>query len=164
MKFEGKVWVFGDDIDTDVIISGKYLRGEDPKIWGEHVFEVLGDYSQKIKPGDIVVGGENFGCGSSREQAALAVKEAGIAIVVAKSFGRIFFRNCINIGLPAVVCPRIKDYPLRDGDVISVVLEKSEIVVKDHIFPIETLPEFMIDILQSGGLINYYNEKVAKNG
>jgi len=127
MKYEGKVWVFGDDIDTDVIISGKYLRGEDHSVWGEHVFEVLDkDYGNRIKDGDIIIGGDNFGCGSSREQAAIAIKEAGIAVVVAKSFGRIFFRNAINIGLPAVVCPNVKDNSFADGD--EVVVDLNQVV------------------------------------
>lgn len=161
MKFEGTVWTFGDDIDTDVIISGKYLRGEDPRVWGEHVFEVLGNYSNKIKKSDIVVGGENFGCGSSREQAALAIKEAGIAVVVAQSFGRIFFRNAINVGLPVVVCQAIKEYSISDGDSITIDLAKGEVIFKDNVLPIQKLPEFMVEILTTGGLVYYYNTRIA---
>jgi 3-isopropylmalate dehydratase small subunit len=163
MKFSGKVWVFGDNIDTDVMISGKYLRGEDPKQWADHVFEVLGaDHAAKIQAGDIVIGGENFGCGSSREQAAIAIKEKGVAAVVAKSFGRIFFRNAINIGLPVIVCPDIKQFNLRDGDEISLDLGKGEVVFGGKKLGIQKLPDFMIKILQAGGLINYYNEFEAK--
>ncbi len=159
MKFEGKTWVFGDDIDTDVIISGKYLRGEDPKVWGDHVFEVLGNYSERIQKGDIIVGGNNFGCGSSREQAAIAIKESGAAAVVAKSFGRIFFRNAINIGLPVVVCPKIVEHAVVDGSEIIVDINKSEVIYQNHFLAIQPMPVFMQDILAAGGLINYYNEK-----
>jgi methanogen homoaconitase small subunit len=159
MKFEGKIWTFGDDIDTDVIISGKYLRGEDPSVWGQHVFEVLGDYSQKIQKGDIIVGGNNFGCGSSREQAAIAVKESGASVIVAKSFGRIFFRNCINIGMPVIVCPTIDEYPLNDGDFMQVDVDTNCVIFKKHKLPIQSIPDFMQEILNEGGLINYYNMK-----
>lgn len=140
MKYEGKVWVLGDDIDTDVIISGKYLRGEDSKEWTAHIFEVLEkDYISKMKHGDIIVAGENFGCGSSREQAAIVIKEIGISVIIAKSFGRIFFRNAINIGLPVAICPQIKGYSISDGDAISVDLEKGEVKFKDNILTIEKI-------------------------
>jgi 3-isopropylmalate dehydratase small subunit len=165
MKFEGKVWVLGDDVDTDVIISGKYLRAEDPKEWSVHVFEVLAkDYSSKIKLGDIIVAGRNFGCGSSREQAAIAIKEIGISVILAESFGRIFFRNAINIGLPVVICPQIKGYSISDGDTISVDLEKGEAKFKENVLSIQRLPDFMTEILRAGGLINYYNKLEAKSG
>lgn len=165
MKFEGKTWVFGDDINTDLIISGKYLREENPKAWADHVFEVLNkDYSSKIKPGDIIVAGENFGCGSSREQAVIAIKEIGISIIIAKSFGRIFFRNAINIGLPVVICPQVKDYSFSDGDIILVDLEKQELRFRQNILSIEKLSPFIIEILKVGGLLNYYNKFETKNG
>lgn len=163
MKFEGRVWVFGDDIDTDVIISGKYLRGEDSKEWANHIFEVLDkNYSSRIKPGDIIVAGENFGCGSSREQAAIAIKEIGISVIIAKSFGRIFFRNAINIGLPVVVCHQIKDYSISDGEVISVDLEKGQVHYRGNKLLAEKLPDFMTEILKTDGLINYYNKFETK--
>ncbi|MFH1415949.1 MAG: 3-isopropylmalate dehydratase [Elusimicrobiota bacterium] len=160
MKFEGRVWVLGDDIDTDIIISGKYLRGEDPKVWAEHVFEVLGkDYSKKIKQGDIVIAGENFGCGSSREQAAIAVKESGISAVIAVSVGRIFFRNCINIGLPVVTCSGMKNYNIKDGDNVTLDMIEGKLKVEDNMLEVEKLPDFMMKILAAGGLINYYNSE-----
>ena len=165
MEFEGRVWVFGDDVDTDVIISGKYLRGEDYKEWASHIFEVLDkNYSSRMKPGDIIVAGENFGCGSSREQAALAIKEIGISVIIAKSFGRIFFRNAINIGLPVVVCHQIKDYSLSDGEVISVDLGKGQVNFRGNTLSTEKLTDFMAEILKTGGLINYYNKYEIKNG
>ena len=163
MKFEGRVWIFGDDIDTDIIISGKYLRSEDYKEWANHIFEVLDkDYGSKIKPGDIIVARENFGCGSSREQAAIAIKEIGISVIIAKSYGRIFFRNAINIGLPVVVCQQIKDYSISDGEVISVDLDKGQIHYKETTLLAEKLPDFMTKILKTGGLINYYNKFETK--
>ena len=166
MEFEGRVWVFGDDIDTDVIISGKYLRSEDYKEWANHIFEVLDkNYSSRMKPGDIIVAGENFGCGSSREQAAIAIKEIGISVIIAKSFGRIFFRNAINIGLPVVICHQIKDYSISDGEVISVDLEKGHVTFRGNRLLAEKLPNFMGEILKTDGLINYYNKfETKKNG
>jgi methanogen homoaconitase small subunit len=165
MEFEGRVWVFGDDIDTDVIISGKYLRSEDYKEWANHIFEVLDkNYSSRMKPGDIIVAGENFGCGSSREQAAIAIKEIGIPVIIAKSFGRIFFRNAINIGLPVVVCHQIKDYSISNGEVISVDLENGQVTFRGNTLLAEKLPDFLADILKTGGLINYYNKFEIKNG
>ena len=164
MKFKGRAWTFGDDIDTDVIISGKYLRGEDPKVWGEHVFEVLGkEHSSKIKPGDIIVGGDNFGCGSSREQAAIAIKEAGASAVVAGSFGRIFFRNAVNIGLPVFVCPDIKTASISDEDEIEIDMNQGRLVFKDKVLKVEKLPDFMVNIINAGGLLNYYNKFEANN-
>ena len=163
MKFEGRVWIFGDDIDTDVIISGKYLRSEDYKEWANHIFEVLDkDYSSRMKPGDIIVAGENFGCGSSREQAAIAIEEIGIAVIIARSFGRIFFRNAINIGLPVIVCHQIKDYSISDGEVISVDLDEGQIHYKENTLLAEKLPDFMTKILKTGGLINYHNKFESK--
>jgi len=164
MKFKGKAWAFGDDIDTDVIISGRYLREEYPKVWADHIFEVLAKgYSSKIKPGDIIIAGENFGCGSSREQAAIAIKEAGVSVIVAKSFSRIFFRNAINIGLPVAICPHIKDYSISDGDTVSVNLEKKELRFKDRAIAIEKFPDFITKILKADGLINYYNKFEASD-
>ena len=117
-----------------------------------------------MKPGDIIVAGENFGCGSSREQAAIAIKEIGISVIIAKSFGRIFFRNAINIGLPVVVCHQIKDYSISDGEVISVDLEKGQVNFRGNTLLAEKLPDFMAEILKTGGLINYYNKFEIKNG
>jgi len=128
---KGKAWVFGDDIDTDVIIPGKYLRTTEMQIFADHVMEGIDpQFSKKVNPGDIVVAGNNFGCGSSREQAALALKYAGVACVVAKSFARIFFRNAINIGLPLMEA----DVQCNTGDEVEI-------------------PDFLLKILNDGGLI-----------
>jgi methanogen homoaconitase small subunit len=147
---KGRVWVFGDDIDTDVIIPGKYLRTTDMQVFADHAMEGIDpDFSKKVKPGDIVVGGNNFGCGSSREQAALALKFAGVACVVARSFGRIFFRNAINVGLPLMEA----DVQCQEGDEIEVDLEKGKATVNGKQYSGNKLPDFLLEILNDGGLV-----------
>ncbi len=146
----GKIWVFGDDIDTDVIIPGKYLRTTDMQVFADHAMEGIDpDFSKKVKPGDIIVGGNNFGCGSSREQAALALKYAGVACVVAKSFGRIFFRNAINVGLPLMEA----DVQCKEGDEMEVYLENGRVTVNGIPYTGNKLPEFLLEILSDGGLV-----------
>ena len=147
----GRVWTFGNDINTDVIIPGKYLRTKDMQVFAAHVLEGIDpDFSRKVKPGDIIVAGSNFGCGSSREQAALAIKHAGIACVVAKSFARIFFRNSINVGLPLMEA----DVECLEGDVIEVDLQKGEVTVpKKGTFKGNKLPDFLLEMLTDGGLV-----------
>ena len=116
-EIKGKVWNFGDNIDTDVIIPGRYLRTFNPKDLAEHVLEgERADFTKNVKQGDLILAGENFGCGSSREQAPVAIKAAGVEAIIAKSFARIFYRNAINIGLPVVVA----DIEADDGDIVSV--------------------------------------------
>ena len=147
---KGRTWVFGDDIDTDVIIPGKYLRTTDMQVFADHAMEGIDpDFSKKVKPGDIVVGGNNFGCGSSREQAALALKYAGVACVVAKSFGRIFFRNAINVGLPLMEA----DIQCHEGDEIEVDLENGKVAVNGKEYTGNKLPDFLLEILSDGGLV-----------
>ena len=124
-EIRGKVWNFGDNIDTDVIIPGRYLRTFNPKDLALHVLEgERADFTKNVEQGDVILAGENFGCGSSREQAPVAIKAAGVELIVAKSFARIFYRNAINIGLPVVVA----DIEADDGDIISADLEKGIIV------------------------------------
>src|SRR5512136_1123042 len=123
---KGRAWIFGDDVDTDVIIPGKYLRTKDLTLLASHVMEGLDpNFSSQVKKGDLIVAGRNFGCGSSREQAPLALKEAGISAVVAKSFARIFYRNAINIGLPLIEA----DVPCREGDTVEVGLADGSVRV-----------------------------------
>ncbi|AAM04642.1 homoaconitase small subunit [Methanosarcina acetivorans] len=147
----GRVWKFGDDINTDAIIPGKYLRTRDMQIFGTHAMEGIDpEFTKKAKPGDIIVAGTNFGCGSSREQAPLALKHSGIACIVAKSFARIFFRNAINIGLPLMEA----DVECQEGDEIKVDLFKGEVLVPEKgIFKGNKLPDFLLDILNDGGLV-----------
>jgi len=146
----GKAWVFGDDVDTDVIIPGPYLRTKDVKSLAFHAMEGLDpDFANKVKPGDVIVAGSNFGCGSSREQAPLALRGAGVACVVAKSFARIFFRNAINVGLPVVEA----DVECNEGDVVEVNLDLGTVTVNGKTLQGTKLPAFLQEILQNGGLV-----------
>jgi 3-isopropylmalate/(R)-2-methylmalate dehydratase small subunit len=155
----GRVWKFGDDIDTDVIIQGKYLVINDAKELAKHVFENLRpDFAKGVKPGDFVVAGENFGCGSSREHAPLALKASGIEAVIAKSFARIFFRNSINLALKVIEC---KDADKMDeGDEIKIDYEKGLIynLTKKEEYRTTPLPDFLREILEKGGLVNFSKE------
>ncbi len=154
----GRAWKFGDDIDTDVIIQGKYLVINDPEELAKHVFEnIRPEFAKDVKPGDFVVAGENFGCGSSREHAPLALKATGIKAVIAKSFARIFFRNAINIGLMVLEC---NTDGIDDGDELEVDLDKSVVInkTKDEEYQISPIPEFLRQIMDKGGLIPFCKE------
>ncbi|MEJ5292137.1 MAG: 3-isopropylmalate dehydratase small subunit [Candidatus Methanosuratincola sp.] len=159
----GRVWKFGNDIDTDVIIPAKYLRSVDQSVWPKHVLEgVDPEFSSKVKPGDIIVAGKNFGCGSSREQAALAIKWAGVAAVVAESFARIFFRNAINNGLPLIEAKGISGM-VEEGDVIEIDLDSGVVRTPRGEVKSAPLPPFLQDILRSGGLVEYYKAHVKRD-
>ena len=148
----GKAWKFGDNVDTDVIIPGKYLRTTDMSVFASHVMEGIDPlFSQKVRKGDIIVAGKNFGCGSSREQAPLALKYAGVACIVAESFARIFFRNAINVGL-AIIEARIG---CKEGDNIEVDLEKGIVRNNEKTYPATKLPDFLREILADGGLVEH---------
>jgi methanogen homoaconitase small subunit len=158
-KIKGKAWKFGNNIDTDVIIPGRYLRTFEPKELALHVMTgERTDFAENVKNGDIIVADNNFGCGSSREQAPLAIKAAGISAVIAKSFARIFYRNAINIGLPAIKVTYIE---VNEGDILSVDLEKGFINNQstEKSFKIEPFKKLMLKILNDGGLINHYLKK-----
>ncbi|MCS7144352.1 MAG: 3-isopropylmalate dehydratase small subunit [Archaeoglobaceae archaeon] len=159
----GKVWKFGDDIDTDVIIPGKYLVFNEPEELAKHAFEnVRKDLSNKVKKGDFIVAGRNFGCGSSREHAVLALKGLGVSAVIAKSFARIFFRNAINTGLLVIECPETDK--ISEGDEIELDLKKGQILnlTKGERYVIKELPDFLLKIVESGGLINYCKTVMRK--
>ena len=146
----GKAWVYGDDIETDVIIPGKYLRTKDPRLWAEHAMEGCDmDFSGLVQEGDVIVAGRNFGCGSSREQAPLALKGAGVAAVVARSFARIFYRNAINVGLALIEA----DVDCRKGDQVEVDLAEGRVMVAGRIYQGSRLPDFLMAILDDGGLV-----------
>lgn len=152
---KGKTWTFGENIDTDVIIPGRYLRTFNPQDLADHVLEgERPDFTQNVQKGDIIVADENFGCGSSREQAPVAIKTAGVSAIVAKSFARIFYRNAINIGLPVIV----SDIETEDGDVISIDLSEGKLVneTTGDSKNFEPFKEFMLNILEDGGLVNHY--------
>ncbi len=153
-RVKGKVWLFGDDVDTDVILPGKYLVLTKPEELAKHAMEGISpSFSGKVSKGDIIVAGRNFGCGSSREHAPLALKHAGVGAVVAESFSRIFYRNAINIGLPAVISEGARGR-LKEGEVVAIDLEKGELTTEagDRIAA-ERFPQFLLEILRDGGLV-----------
>jgi 3-isopropylmalate/(R)-2-methylmalate dehydratase small subunit len=162
MKVTGTAMKFGDNVDTDVILPGKYLVLIDPNDLAKHAMEGLdADFPAKAKKGIVVVGGKNFGCGSSREQAPLALKYSGVKCVLAESFARIFFRNAINIGLPAIECKGISA-AVDNGDEITVDFEAGTIqdVTKGKSFQVAKLPPFILEILADGGLIEYLRREM----
>jgi len=157
MKLTGKVWRYGDNIDTDVIIPARYLNTTDPKELAAHCMEDIDKtFVTGVKSGDIMVGGSNFGCGSSREHAPVAIKACGITCVVASSFARIFYRNAINIGLPLLEVGAASA-KIKAGDILSVDLESGEIIntTTGEKIKAQPLPGFIQDIAKAGGLINY---------
>ena len=164
MKVSGPAIKFGKNIDTDVILPGKYLILVDPYELAEHALEGLDpDFPDKAKKGVIVVGGKNFGCGSSREQAPLALKYAGVKCVIAESFARIFFRNAINIGLPVIECKGISA-AVDDGDELAVDFEAGTVqnLSKGKSFQVAKLPPFILEILSDGGLIENLRRRMKK--
>ena len=152
-RIEGRVWKFGDNIDTDVIYPGKYLPILDAAEMALHALEGLDPgFPKKLKPGDILVAGSNFGCGSSREQAATCLRAAGVACVVAGSFSRLFFRNAVNQGLPLVPCAGANG-AVANGESLVVDFEKGVVVARGNALAFAPLPGFIMSILESGGLI-----------
>jgi 3-isopropylmalate/(R)-2-methylmalate dehydratase small subunit len=160
-KIKGKVWKFGDNIDTDVIIPARYLNTTDPEELAKHCMEDADpEFSKKVKKGDIIVAGRNFGCGSSREHAPIAIKACGIACVIAESFARIFYRNAFNTGLLILECPEaVKD--TDTGDELEVYPEEGKIInlTKGKTYFTKPLPPFMKEILEDGGLIPHIMKK-----
>jgi len=164
MKLKGRVWKYGDNVDTDAIIPARYLNMSTAAELAEHCMEDIDlDFVKEVKPGDIVVGGNNFGCGSSREHAPLALKGAQVSCVVAKSFARIFFRNAINIGLPILECPAAVD-GTQAGQTLEVELETGTIrnVDTGAVFHAEAFPPFMLDLIRAGGLVEYTKEQLKE--
>jgi 3-isopropylmalate/(R)-2-methylmalate dehydratase small subunit len=160
-KAHGRVFRFNDNVDTDVIIPARYLNSSDPKELALHCMEDIDkDFVKNVKAGDIIVAGKNFGCGSSREHAPIAIKACGVSCVIAKTFARIFYRNSINIGLPILECPEAVEN-INDGDTVSVNFDsgviKNETTGKE--FQAQPFPPFMQEIIQCGGLINKINKK-----
>ena len=155
MEFEGTVFRYGRDIDTDVIIPARYLNTSDPAELAKHCLEDLDTtFVKRVKPGDIIVADENFGCGSSREHAPVAIKAAGVSVVIAKSFARIFYRNAINIGLPIMECPEACD-TISDGDVVKVNADTGLITdeTTGKTFQAQPFPPFIQEIINEGGLV-----------
>ncbi|MBU4310004.1 3-isopropylmalate dehydratase small subunit [bacterium] len=156
MKFKGKVHKFGDDVNTDEIIPAKYLVTTNPKELARHCLEGRNkNFARKVKPGDIIVAGKNFGCGSSREHAPLAIRGCGVSCVIAPSFARIFFRNCINMGLPILESKEAAK-EARQNDILQIDLSKGEIknISRKKIYRVPPFPKFLQRIISSGGLMN----------
>ena len=156
MNAKGTVHKFGDNVDTDVIIPARYLNTSDHKELASHCMEDIDkDFTKKVKEGDIMVGGANFGCGSSREHAPIAIKNSGISCVIAKTFARIFFRNSINIGLAILECPEASE-KISDGDSVSVDFDTGIITnhTKNETYQAEPFPDFVKEIIKADGLMN----------
>ena len=156
MKTNGRVHKYGDNIDTDVIIPARYLNTADHKELASHCMEDIDkDFVKKVKTGDIIVGGANFGCGSSREHAPIAIKNSGVSCVIAATFARIFFRNSINIGLAILECPEASE-KIENGDEVSIDFDTGVItnVTKNETYKAEPFPEFVKKIIDADGLLN----------
>jgi 3-isopropylmalate/(R)-2-methylmalate dehydratase small subunit len=162
-KITGKVWNFGANIDTDVIIAARYLNSSDPEHLAKYIMEDADpEFPNKLQKGDIIVAGENFGCGSSREHAPIALKAAGVAAIVAPSFARIFYRNAFNMGLPIFELP--ESLEIKEGETISINLDNG-IITNDTTkkeYKFTPIPPFMQELIASGGLINYAIEEMAE--
>lgn len=157
MKMRGNAWKFGDNVDTDAIIAARYLLTTDSGELGSHLMEdIRPGFIRKLKPGDIIVGGENFGCGSSREHAPIAIKGAGIAAVVAESFARIFYRNCFNTALPIFECAEAAR-GIREGDEVEIDPVSGTIrnLTRKEDYQSQAVPPFMQELIRADGLINY---------
>ncbi len=157
MKLNGKVWKFEDNVDTDMIIPARFLNVSEKKELARNSFaDVRPEFVEKVKPGDIIVAGRNFGCGSSREHAPIAIKAAGVSVIIAESFARIFYRNAFNIGLP-VLESRDASIEMEENDQASVDLSTGEIenTFKDKTYKAKPIPDFMMSIIKAGGLVNF---------
>jgi len=164
MKAKGHVFKYGENVDTDVIIPARYLNAVTGSELAKHCMEDIDrDFVSKVKPGDIIVARKNFGCGSSREHAPLAIKSAGVSCVIADTFARIFYRNAINIGLPIVECPEAAA-EISNGDEVEVNFDTGEItdITLNRSYRGQPFPEFMQKIINAGGLVKYVNDKDSK--
>ncbi|TJX14437.1 3-isopropylmalate dehydratase small subunit [Tissierella creatinini] len=162
MKAKGRVFKYGDNVDTDVIIPARYLSSGDPEELKKHCMEDIDkEFVKKVKPGDIMVAQKNFGCGSSREHAPVAIRASGISCVIAESFARIFYRNSFNIGFPIIESPEASK-GIEDGDEVEVDFESGEIknITKGETYKAQPYPEFIQKIIEKGGLVNYIQAKM----
>ena len=164
MKAEGRVFKFGDNVDTDVIIPARYLNSSDPAELATHCMEDIDkNFVKNVNKGDIIVANKNFGCGSSREHAPLCLKTAGVSCIIAETFARIFYRNAINIGLPIIECPEAAK-EIEAGDEVEVDFDSGKIYdrTKGTEYQGQAFPEFMQKLIAAGGLVNYTNHKKSK--
>jgi len=161
MKVTGNVWKFGDDVDTDLIIPARYLNTSDPDELAKHCMEDADPgFAGKVAKGDIIVADKNFGCGSSREHAPIAIKAAGVSCVIAKSFARIFYRNAFNMGLPILECEDADKF--KAGDKLSVDFDTGKIALpeSDTSYSTKPIPPFMQELVQSGGLMKHIEKRI----
>ena len=163
MQIKGRVWCFGNDVDTDAIIPARYLNTSDPHELAKHIMEDADkDFPSKVKPGDIIVAGKNFGCGSSREHAPIAIKAAGVQAVVAKTFARIFYRNAFNIGLPIFESREASD-GIKTGEEIEIDADKGTIrnLTTHSTYKANLIPPFMQELISAGGLVAWTKKKIG---
>lgn len=163
MAMKGQVWKYGDNVDTDVIIPARYLNLSTPEELARHCMEDLDPaFAGAVQPGDVIVAGENFGCGSSREHAPLAIKGAGVSCVVARSFARIFFRNAVNIGLPILECPAAVDGAEKGHELeIDLAAGRVRNLTTGQVYQAEPYPPFMMGIIDAGGLVPYTRRRIV---
>ena len=159
----GRVWKYGDDVNTDVIFPGKYTYTvSDPAEMPQYALEDLDPkFAGEVKPGDVIVGGKNWGCGSSREQAVVCLSEADLGAIIAKSFARIYYRNCLNNALPAIVCPEAVD-AIQNGESVQIDLEGGMIICEAGEFSFPPLPEAVMEIFDAGGLIELTKKRLEE--
>ncbi|MDR1508883.1 MAG: 3-isopropylmalate dehydratase small subunit [Synergistaceae bacterium] len=164
VTIRGRAWVYGDNVDTDVIIPARYLSTSDPAELAPHCMEDIdASFAGSVKPGDVVVAGANFGCGSSREHAPIAIKAAGVSCVIAASYARIFYRNAINIGLPILECPEAASPgAVKSGDELKIDIASGRIenAANGRVFTSAPAPEFLRGIFAAGGLVPYVRERL----
>jgi 3-isopropylmalate/(R)-2-methylmalate dehydratase small subunit len=162
LHLEGKVWKFGDNIDTDIIIAARYLNTSDPRELAKHIMEDADpNFVKKMQKGDIIVAGENFGCGSSREHAPIALKSAGVSAIIAPTFARIFYRNAFNMGLPIFELSEANN--IDEGDRIKIDMNNGEIInlTKNRKYKFKAIPKFMQELVNIGGLINFAKKEIG---
>jgi 3-isopropylmalate/(R)-2-methylmalate dehydratase small subunit len=162
-EINGQVWKYGDNINTDVLFPGKYTYTvSDPKDMPQYALEDLDPaFASGVQPGDIIIGGTNWGCGSSREQAVVCLSEGGLGAIIAKSFARIYYRNCLNNALPAIVCPEAVE-AIENGEQVSINLEEGTITCQAGEFSFPPLPEAVMEIFHAGGLIPYTKKRLTE--
>ncbi len=161
---QGKVWKFGDHIDTDLIIAARYLNTSEPSALAKHVMEDADpEFVNKMREGDIIVAGENFGCGSSREHAPIALKAAGVSAVIAPTFARIFYRNAFNMGLPIFELKEADE--INEGDTVKIDMDKGEVIniTQAKTYKFSPIPEFMQELVDTGGLIEFAKKELAES-
>ena len=164
MNSKGKAFKYGNNIDTDVIIPARYLNITDVKELATYcMIDIDKDFMKNVKPGDVIVAENNFGCGTSREHAPLVIKESGISCIIAKNYARIFYRNCFNIGLPILECEEAAD-KIQAGNEVSVDFEKGIItnITRNETYQAQPFPDFIRDLIECGGLVGYVKKKIDK--